>query len=131
MFFSKILFHKYLFPSQSRKKRKKLSEIFIFTLLCGVSKGFKKALKAFIKPFETPQRSVKIKIYLNFYFNTTFRNAQDGKGYVVLFSHLLCFHDDNLFRGMFDRKKAFNLISSRDHCQIFTITKLRHATNRI
>ena len=62
MFFSKILFHKYLFPSQSRTKRKELSEIFIFTLLCGVSKGFKKALKAFIKPFDTSQRSVKIKI---------------------------------------------------------------------
>ena len=49
---------------------KKLSEIFIFTLLCGGSKGFMKALKAFIKPFEPPQRSVKIKISLNFYYNT-------------------------------------------------------------
>ena len=36
-------------------KAKKLSQIFIFTLLCG-------ALKAFIKAFEAPQRSVKIKI---------------------------------------------------------------------
>ena len=43
-------------------KVKKLSQIFIFTLLCGASKGFMKALKAFIKPFEAPQRSVKIKI---------------------------------------------------------------------
>ena len=41
---------------------KKLSEIFIFTLLCGALKGFMKTLKAFIKPFEAPQRSVKIKI---------------------------------------------------------------------
>ena len=52
---------------------KKLTEIFILTLLCGASKGFMKALKglhktfwgtlkAFIKPFEAPQRSVKIKI---------------------------------------------------------------------
>ena len=46
-------------------KGKKLSQIFIFTLLCGASKGFMKALKAlkaFIKPFEAPQRSEKIKI---------------------------------------------------------------------
>ena len=32
----------------------KLSKMFIFTLLCGASKGFM-AFKAFIKPFETPQ----------------------------------------------------------------------------
>ena len=43
-------------------EEKKLSQIFIFTLLCGDSKDFLKALKAFIKPFESPQRSVKIKI---------------------------------------------------------------------
>ena len=43
-------------------KVKRLSYIFIFTLLCGASKGFMKALSAFIKPFEAPQRSVKIKI---------------------------------------------------------------------
>ena len=43
-------------------KEKKLSSIFIFTLLCGASKGFMKAFKAFIKPFEAPQRSVKIKV---------------------------------------------------------------------
>ena len=42
-------------------KVKKLSRIFIFTLLCGASKGFMKALKAF-------------------YFNTTFRNEQVFKG---------------------------------------------------
>ena len=36
--------------------------MFIFTLLCGASKGFIKAFKALIKPFEAPQRSVKIKI---------------------------------------------------------------------
>ena len=35
---------------------------FIFTLLCGASKGFMKAFKASIKPFEAVQRSVKIKI---------------------------------------------------------------------
>ena len=42
-------------------KEKKLSKIFIFTLLCGASKGFMRALKAFIKSFEAPQGSVKIK----------------------------------------------------------------------
>ena len=39
-----------------------------------------KVLKAFIKLFEAPQRGVKIEIQVNFYFNTTFLNAQDGKG---------------------------------------------------
>ena len=43
-------------------KEKKLTQIFIFTLLCGATKDFMKALKAFIKPFEVSQRSVKIKI---------------------------------------------------------------------
>ena len=54
-------------------KKKKITEIFIFTLLCGASKGFMKALKA-------RQSSVKIKIYVNFYFSGTFWNAQEGKG---------------------------------------------------
>ena len=40
---------------------------FIFTLLCGVSKGFMKTFKAFIKPCEAPQRSVKINIQGSFY----------------------------------------------------------------
>ena len=43
-------------------EEKKLTEIFIFILLCGTSEGSTKATKAFIKPFEAPQRSVKIKI---------------------------------------------------------------------
>ena len=42
-------------------EEKKLTDIFIFTLLYAASKGFTKALKGFIKPFEAPQRSVKIK----------------------------------------------------------------------
>ena len=46
---------------------KKLIYIFIFTLLCGASKGFMKTFKVFIKPFEASQRSVKIKILLNFF----------------------------------------------------------------
>ena len=53
------------FPSRTFKKfilKQKLTQIFIFTLLCGASKGFMKALKAFIKNFETLQRSVKIKL---------------------------------------------------------------------
>ena len=67
------------YPVPIPDKEKKLTSIFIFTLLCGASKGFMKALKAFIKPFEVPQRSVKIKILVNFYFNINFLNAQDGK----------------------------------------------------
>ena len=51
---------------------RKLTQFFIFTLLCDASKGFMKALKAFIKPFERPQRSVKIKIQINFYFKIIF-----------------------------------------------------------
>ena len=67
------------YPVPIPDKEKKLTSIFIFTLLCGASKGFIKVLKAFIKPFEVPQRSVKIKILVNFYFNINFLNAQDGK----------------------------------------------------
>ena len=36
-------------------KKKKLTKVFIFTLLFGASKGFMKAFKAFIKPFEASQ----------------------------------------------------------------------------
>ena len=43
-------------------EQKKITYIFIFTLLCGASKGFMNALKAFIKYFEAPQRSAKINI---------------------------------------------------------------------
>ena len=41
--------------------------MFVFSLLCGASRGFVKAFKAFIKPFEAPQRSAKIKIELIFF----------------------------------------------------------------
>ena len=54
-----------------KNEERKLTEIFIFTILCGASKGFK-ALKAFIKLPEAPQRSVEIKVSVNFYFDTTF-----------------------------------------------------------
>ena len=40
----------------------KLSEIFIFILFCGASKGFMKAFRAFKNPFEATQRSIEIKI---------------------------------------------------------------------
>ena len=43
-------------------KEKKVTYIFIFTFLCGATKGFMKALKAFVKRFKEPQQSVKIKI---------------------------------------------------------------------
>ena len=48
-------------PVRMPDKEKKITWIFIFTHLCGASKGFIKAFKTFIKPFEAPQRSVKIK----------------------------------------------------------------------
>ena len=48
-------------PMPIPKEDKRLTEIYIFTLVRGASKGFKKTLKAFIKPFEAPQTSVKIK----------------------------------------------------------------------
>ena len=56
---TRVCFH----PSREvRNKQRKLSSIFILTLLCGASKAFTKSLKAFMKPFEAPQRSAKIKI---------------------------------------------------------------------
>ena len=63
------------FPVPFRDEKKKLTWIFIFTFLCGVSKGFMKAFKASIKPFEASQRGVKIKIQVNFYFNINSLNA--------------------------------------------------------
>ena len=52
----------FILPVLIPDEEEKLSLIFIFTFLCGASKGFMKALKAFIKAFEASQRSVKIKI---------------------------------------------------------------------
>ena len=46
-------------------EEKKLTEVFILRLFCGVSKSFMKALKAFIKPFEAPQRSAKMTARVN------------------------------------------------------------------
>ena len=48
-------------PVPITDEEKKLTEIFIFALLCGVSNGFVKAFKAFIKPSEAPQRKAEIK----------------------------------------------------------------------
>ena len=47
------------FPALIQDEVNTLTYIFIFTLLCGTSKGF---MKPFIKAFEAPQRSVKIKV---------------------------------------------------------------------
>ena len=49
-----------ILPVPILEKERKLTKLFIFTLLCGPSKGFKKVLKAFIKLFEAPKRSLKI-----------------------------------------------------------------------
>ena len=49
------------FPVPIPEAERKLIQVFIFTLLCGDSKGFMKALKAFIKSFKAPQRNVKMK----------------------------------------------------------------------
>ena len=43
--------------------------MFIFTLPCAASKGFRKALKDFLKSLEAPQRSLKMKFKLFFFFN--------------------------------------------------------------
>ena len=57
-----LTLHKNLtLPVPIPDKEKKLTEIFIFTLLYGASEGLMKALNAFIKLSEAPQRSAKIK----------------------------------------------------------------------
>ena len=60
-------------------EEKKLSQIFIVTLLCDASKVFTKALKAFKKPFKAPQRSVKIKFKLKCLFQHDFQKGTDVK----------------------------------------------------
>ena len=67
---SLILIFSLTLPVASQDEEKKLTQLFIFTLLCGASKGFMKGLKAYIKSFEAPQRSVKIQTYVIFCFNT-------------------------------------------------------------
>ena len=56
------IWSKLTLPVPVPDEEKKLSYIFIFTLLYGASKGFMNASKAFMKPFEAPPRSVKIKM---------------------------------------------------------------------
>ena len=70
-------------PVPIPNEEKKLTSIFLFTLLCGASKGFMKALKVIIKPLKVPHISVKRKIYVNFYFNINFLYVQDGKGQLL------------------------------------------------
>ena len=60
-------------------KDRKLTYFFIFTLLCGASKSFRKALKALTKPFEVPQRSVKIELKLIFILIQLSENTWDVK----------------------------------------------------
>ena len=55
-----------ILPIPIPNDEKKLSQIFIFTLLYGAWKHFMKAFKAFIKPIEAQQRSVKLKFNLIF-----------------------------------------------------------------
>ena len=57
-----LLINGLTFPVLIPDNERKLTKIFIFTLLCGATKGFMKAFKSFIKPFGAPQSSVKIKI---------------------------------------------------------------------
>ena len=67
-------------PASILDKKKRTPWIFIFTLLCGASKGFMKVLKALTKPFEAPKRSAKVKLSVNFDFNTTLWDTRGGKG---------------------------------------------------
>ena len=53
-------------------EERELTQIIIFTILCGPAKGFFEGFKALHKTFEVPQRNIKIKISVNFYFNITF-----------------------------------------------------------
>ena len=45
-------------PSRLDPGRKEKTNLTIFTLLCGASKGFMKAFKAFVKLFEAPQKYI-------------------------------------------------------------------------
>ena len=60
--FSKKICFVLTLPVPVPDEEKKLRKMFIFTLLCGTSKGFMKALKAFIELFEATQKSAKIRI---------------------------------------------------------------------
>ena len=64
-------------PSHPDPGLKEKINLFIFTLLCGTSKGFlvpQKAIMAFIKLFEVPERSVKIIFKLFFILNFFLEN---------------------------------------------------------
>ena len=66
-------------PVPCPDKEKKLTQIFIFTLFCGASKGFMNAWNAFIKPFETPRKNLKIEILVNFHFEYNFLKCTEGR----------------------------------------------------
>ena len=60
--FGKLCIIELTLPDAIPDGERKLTELFIFSLLCVVSKGFMKAFKAFIKPFDATQRSLKINL---------------------------------------------------------------------
>ena len=65
-------------PVPILEEERKIAQIFIFTQLCGDSKGFKKVLKAIIKPFEAPKRSVKRKFKLIFHLVQLSEKQREG-----------------------------------------------------
>ena len=74
LFYSTIWLHGYItfkkktftLPITIPDRKRKLTSIFIFTLVCGASKGFMKALEAFTKPFEAHKELQKQKFTLIF-----------------------------------------------------------------
>ena len=70
--YERLVFLMLTFSVPIPEKEKKLTQIFIFIVLCDASKAFIKAFNAFINRFESPQRRKKIKICVDFHFNTTF-----------------------------------------------------------
>ena len=77
--YERLVFLMLTFSVPIPDKEKKLTQIFIFIVLCDASKAFIKAFNAFINRFESPQK--KIKICVDFHFNTTFWNARGEKGW--------------------------------------------------
>ena len=66
--------------TQNTQQEKKLTQIFIFTLLCGASKGCVEVLKSFIKPFQAPQRCVTRKtIFILIDFSEIHRTGRVNK----------------------------------------------------
>ena len=64
------------FPVSIPDEERKSTDIFIFTLLFGTSKGFRAALKTFIRPFEAPKRSAKMK-------NLSLKTSSNNPGWQI------------------------------------------------